>query len=383
MPALMGPKLGLALLYAAILAGVGVNMPFLPLWLQDRGLSPAEIGVVVGAPLLVRMLSNPLAGELADRSGRPVLVLRASALLGVGFYLLLSQAHGFWPLLLCACLAAAAIAPATPIADSLAVAAFRGQQSAYGPVRAWGSLAFIASTLVTGFVSGLFPASSIVWMVVAAQALALLASVVCVEDRPSERSGPAKAPPSRLLLRPALLIAIAAAALIQSSHAAYYAVGSIHWLALGIEGPRIGVLWSIGVAAEIVLFWWSGRLPAWIAPQHLLLIGAIAAAVRWVGLAFDPTGPVLIPLQALHALSFAATYLGMIRATALFAPPGLEARAQAASATAHAVTMAAAMAVAGRIEASSGGGVYLLMAGIAAAGGLMALSGARWLRSAP
>lgn len=377
------PKLGLALLYAAIFVGMGVNIPFLPLWLQDRGLSPAQIGIVVGAPLLVRIVSNPLAGEAADRSGRPVLILRLTAALGVGFYLLLESAQGFWWLLVCACLAAAAVAPAIPLTDSLAVAAFRGQRSAYGPVRAWGSVAFVASTLLTGFITGMFSAAGVIWMMIAAQGLALLAALVFVVDAPIAHGGPAKAPPSRLLLRPALVVAIAVSALVQSSHAAYYALGAVHWRALGIEGPEIGVLWSVGVAAEIALFWWSSRLPARIGPLHLFLLGALAAVTRWTALAFDPTGWILIPLQALHALSFAATYLGMIRAAASFAPPGVEARAQAATATVHAIVMAVAMAAAGQIEAVAGGRVYLLMAALAAAGGALAFAGARPLRSAP
>lgn len=377
------PKLGLALLYAAIFVGMGVTIPFLPLWLQDRGLSPAQIGIVVGAPLLVRILSNPLAGEAADRSGRPVLILRLTAALGVGFYLLLERAQGFWGLLVCACLAAAAIAPAIPLTDSLAVAAFRGERNAYGPVRAWGSVAFVASTLLTGFAVGVLPLASIIWMLVGAQGLALFAAMLFVMDAPIQHKGLAKAPPSRLLLRPALVVAIAASALVQSSHAAYYAMGAVHWRALGIEGPAIGALWSVGVAAEIALLWWSSRLPARIGPLHLFLLGAVGAVIRWTALAFDPTGFILVPLQALHALSFAATYLGMIRAAASFAPPGLEARAQAATATVHAIAMAAGMAAAGQIEAVAGGRVYLLMAAIAAAGGALALTGARRLRSAP
>lgn len=377
------PKLGLALLYSALFAGIGVNIPFLPLWLQDRGLTAAEIGIVVGAPLLARMISSPAAGEAADRTGRPVRLLRFSAGLGVLFYLLVEVSHGFWPLLIAASLAAAVVAPAIPLTDSLAVAAFRAAQGAYGPVRAWGSVAFIGGTLLGGLAIGILPVSIVMWLIIAMQVLALTASFVCVADlprAPAEQSAP---PPSRRLLHAPLLVAIAAAALTQASHAAYYAVGSIHWRALGLEGPTIGILWSVGVLAEIGLFWGSGRLSARVAPAHLLIVGSLAAVLRWVAMAADPSGPILVLLQALHALSFAATYLGMIRAVAAFAPPGLEARAQGVSATVHAIAMAAAMAMAGQLHAVAGGRMYLAMGAIAALGGLVALGGLRWSRSAP
>lgn len=376
------PKLGLALLYAAIFAGIGVNMPFLPLWLQARGLGPAEIGLVLGAPLLVRIVSTMLVGEWADRIGRPVRMLRASAAAGLAFFCLLAAAEGFWALLIAAALAAAAVAPTIPLTDSLAVAAFRSRAGVFGPVRAWGSVAFIAGNVLGGIALAAWSAAAIIWLIVGMQALALASAFACVSDRPVHER-PTKPPRSRLLLRGGLMLAVVAAALIQASHGAYYALGSVHWQALGLDGPAIGVLWSLGVIAEIALFWWSARLPARIGPAHLLAVGAGAAVLRWSAMAFDPGGVALVMLQLLHALTFAATYLGMMRAIAALAPPGLEARAQGVAAMLHAVAMAGAMALAGHIHAEEGAQMYLAMALIAAAGGLAVMAGALRSGSAP
>src|SRR5204862_135887 len=62
-----------------------------------------------------------------------------------------------------------------------------------------------------------------------------------------------------LLRDPGFLAIIIAAALIQGSHAAYYAFASITWQASGLDGLTIAGLWVLGVLAEIVVFALSPR----------------------------------------------------------------------------------------------------------------------------
>ena len=48
-PSTPSPVPRFAVYYAAVFAVVGVNLPFWPVWLQWRGLAPAEIGLVISA----------------------------------------------------------------------------------------------------------------------------------------------------------------------------------------------------------------------------------------------------------------------------------------------------------------------------------------------
>jgi hypothetical protein len=86
------------LLYAAMYAAFGVASPFLPTFVRARGLSAAQLGLVLGADTAVRSLTAPPAGCTGDvlQGLRAVLVvctaLAAAATLG---YL---PAHGLWPL---------------------------------------------------------------------------------------------------------------------------------------------------------------------------------------------------------------------------------------------------------------------------------------------
>jgi hypothetical protein len=159
---------------------------------------------------------------------------------------------------------------------------------AYGPVRLWGSAAFIAANLAAGYLLDIIAARDLIWLVVAALTLCVIAgwALPPLSTRPSGSAGPT--PLARTLLRdPAFIAAAAAASLIQGSHALYYSFSTIDWQAAGYGGGTIGMLWALGVLAEIVLFALSARLPAAFGPSVLIMIGGSGALLRWIAMALD------------------------------------------------------------------------------------------------
>ena len=92
------------------------------------------------------------------------------------------------------------------------------------------------------------------------------------------------------------------------------------WRAAGIDDVTISLLWGESVAVEIVLMLFSGRA------QSLGICGLIGLAlacgmVRWLGMAFTTELSALVPLQALHAGSFAACHLGAMAFIQRALPP--------------------------------------------------------------
>ena len=57
----------LSLFYAAYFLFGGIQLPYWPLWLQERGLGPAEIGLVLALTNGVKVVAGPTGGWLADR----------------------------------------------------------------------------------------------------------------------------------------------------------------------------------------------------------------------------------------------------------------------------------------------------------------------------
>ena len=75
-----GPTAYIAL-YAALYAAFGVASPFWPKYFETRALTPEQIGVILAAALLVRLVAGPLFGVLADFLQSLRLVLASCAAL--------------------------------------------------------------------------------------------------------------------------------------------------------------------------------------------------------------------------------------------------------------------------------------------------------------
>ena len=368
--------LRLAIFYAALFAALGVQVPFLPLWLAAKGLDTSTIGMVLSVPMLVRLLAIPLATRIADRQDALRAIIAIASALAMLGYGAMGLAQGALAVITAFALASIFYTPLMPLADAYALRGLGALGRAYGPVRLWGSAAFIVGSFAGGLVLDVVPARDLIWLVAAA--LVMTASAACTLSplAPRETSTAKPLRSARDLLRdPALLAAMAAASLIQASHAIYYGFSTLDWAAAGLDGSAIGALWALGVVAEIVLFAMSGRLP--VAPTTLILFGAAGAAVRWGAMAFDPPAVLLAPLQCLHGLSFGATHLGALGFIARTAPAEASATAQGYLAVALGLAMAAAMGVSGVLYARWGSFAYVTMALLAAAGGVFALAARR------
>ena len=373
----------LAVFYAALFVALGVQLPFLPLWLAAKGLDAGAIGIALALPMIVRVFAIPLATRGADRHDalRMAIVIAAGmAVLGYGA---VGMAQGAAVITIALALASVFYTPIMPLADAYALRGLGRLRRAYGPVRLWGSAAFIVGSFGAGLLLDLIPARELIWLIVAALTITA-AAAYALAPLPPHQGNPSATQLSsaRDLLRdPALLTAAAAASLIQASHAIYYGFSALDWRAAGLDGGAIGALWALAVVAEIALFAISGRLP--LAPTTLIMLGAAGAVVRWSAMAFDPPTALLPPLQCLHALSFGATHLGALGFMARAAPAELGATAQGYLAVALGLVMAAAMGISGVLFARWGGLAYGAMALTAAAGGVFALAAHRLTDGAP
>jgi PPP family 3-phenylpropionic acid transporter len=364
----------LALYYAALFVTLGVQLPFLPIWLAAKGLEPQAIGIVLALPMLVRLFAVPMASRAADRHDALKLVIVAAAAGVLAGFGALGLATGTLAIAAFYAVASAAYAPLFTLGDVYALRGLEPHRRAYGPVRLWGSAAFIVASLGAGALLDVIAAGDLIWLIVAAAGLLLVAAWTLAPLVPHPRDANATRPSAWVLLRnPAFLAVAATASLVQASHALYYGFSTIDWQAAGIGGTTIGALWALGVLAEIVLFAYSARLPAAFGPGIFLSIGAGGAVVRWSAMVLGPPIALLPLLQCLHGLSFGATHLGALALVARAAPPGLAATSQGIVSIASGIAMAAATVLSGMLYASFGGATYAAMALIAGAGTVAAL----------
>ena len=361
--------------YWAIFLIVGLQTPFLPVWLDARGLTLSEIAIAGAIPLFVRIVATPIVAYLADRSGdhRRMTILLAWS--GLACTVLLSQSPRVWPIILLTALMMLTTSTIMPLTETVAMRAVRGHGLDYGRLRLWGSISFIVATLIGGAAIERWGGGSIIWLIIIAIAwTALAAHVLPPPDHAASTAHPSRPRISRadvaeLVTSPLFLLFLAAAGLVQASHAVFYVFGVLHWRGLGLSATWTGALWAIAVIAEIALFARSRDVLKFASPLGLIGLGAIAAVVRWIAMAFDPPLAALVVLQILHALTFGATHIGTVHFIAQNIPAERAGTAQALQSSVTAgIAMGGATLLAGQLYGPFGATSYLAMAVLGAVG---------------
>lgn len=385
-PEYFAPRM--ALFYGALFLIYGVHLPYLPVWLDWRGLSPAEIAAITATPFLLRLIVTPAISMMADQRvayRRFIIALAAAALIAS---ILLSQVSGFWLILLAATALSLAMTTIMPMTETIAVSGLRRHGADYGRMRLWGSATFILANLAGGAMIAAQGASvGIVLIICGCLACACAAWMLPEAERNATTSEQSGEPPrraidtdalKRLLGSPSFIALLVATGCVQAAHAAYYTFGTLHWLGQGISPAMAGILWAIGVIAEIALFAVSGRAVRLLTAAGLIVIGCAAAVLRWTIMAADPGIEILLGLQVLHGLTYGAAHLGAIHVIAQMIPEKDAGTAQALYATiGTGAAMGAATLGVGAIYAHAGGLTYLTMSALAVVGLIAAVMLAR------
>jgi PPP family 3-phenylpropionic acid transporter len=375
-------------LYGACFAGIGVFMPFFPVWLETRGLDASAIGVILALPILTRVMVTAPLMSLADRGVDPRRLLIAGSLCLALAYAALLFADGPYAIAALVVAAAVAQAPLVPLCDLVATEAVRADPRLdYGRMRVWGSITFLTASVAGGYVIAATTADAAVALL-AGLALATLGVIPLAVPRvpAAKAAGPGSPTLARAAgrLPDSLWLLIGAAGCVQASHAGVYAFGSLHWRGQGFAEPVIGYLWAIGVVAEIALFAAAGRI---VGRQSsglaFIILGAGSAVLRFSLMAYEPGLAATFALQILHGFSFGATHLGAMAALSRLAPRAARGQAQGLLSTAIALGMAAGTVLSGLIFRAAGAWVFAAMVPIAAVGLVLSLVGARRLAAQP
>lgn len=364
--------LRLSLFYAAFFLVTGVQLPFWPVWLAGRGLGPGEIGALMAMSQWIKIGANPVLGVLADRSDdrRRFMVLLGAVTLGG--YVLCVPARGFAALILPSLIVAAASTALVPLADATALAAASDHGFQYGRVRLWGTIAFIVATVLGGRVLTGRSTEMVLYLLLGT--MTLTAASCAFLPRAAAIPHAETSPPWRNLLTRRNVIVLAAATLVQSSHAVYYGFGTLYWQRLGFSDTVIAWLWAEGAIVEVFLFLCGGRWVERWGGASFLALGGAGGVVRWTLTAHVTSLPAFIALQPLHALSFAAAHLGAMHYIAQAVPRQQAGAAQSLyAAIGGGLGLGLASLAAGWLYGAWGGDAYLAMAAMAGLGVLLVM----------
>jgi MFS transporter, PPP family, 3-phenylpropionic acid transporter len=356
----------LALFYGAIFALVGCHLPFFPVWLRAVGIDAAWIGVISAVPAVTRFTILPLVTSFAERRAAVRGAIMITAVVTTFGFIAIGTQHLPVAVLLAYAVTSAAWTPTVPLTDAYALRGVVRHGIDYGPVRLWGSAAFIVGVLGCGWLADLIAARHLIWIIAAAAALGAVISLGLQPLDGRKAQAPVQHGSGALLRDSGFLAIMAASALIQSSHVTFYIFSSITWQLAGLSGLTIAALWTLGVIAEIVVFALSPRFT--LHPSMLVVIGGCGAVVRWLISAQEPPVAVLAVVQLSHGLSFGLTQVGIMGLMVRHVPVSVITRAQGYSAACGGIVTSAASIVSGVVYARYGQGAYYPMALMALAG---------------
>ncbi len=322
-------SLNFALFFFAYYGYIGVFSPYASLYFADKGIGAAQIGVLMSLMQVMRIVGPNLWGWVADHTSQRVQVLRltsiAAALVFCGMFWGQTFAFFFVVLVLLNLFTSAQ----GPLSEALVLSAMRGDLTHYGRLRLWGSVGFIAAVTLSGQLLDWFGVGLVPWI-----SLALLAMVAAVTlNMREERAlshGP-ETPSVRALLQQREVIAFFASTfLMVAAHASLYVYYSLYLASIGYSKTVIGLMWSLGVVAEIAFFYWQAPLFRRFGVRWLMLASLAIGILRFLMIGFGAGSLwLLLVAQVLHAATFGVHHSASVATLQRWFSGPLQARGQA------------------------------------------------------
>lgn len=314
----------LAAFYFAHFVHGGFFVAYFPLYLAWRGFGAVEIAWVLALPQIARTFAPAGWGWLADRTGaQRGMVIFSCAAAAAGFAAL-PFAEGFAAIACLIALMSLLSAGGLPLVEAITLGTLADQPGRYGPIRLWGSVGFVAAVLAGGAWLDFQPVRTLPWALLIF-ALVALAVAVSLPRRGAHAHHKAVA----LQFTPAVRALLGAGFFMALAHGTLYAFLTLHLEGAGYSGTMIGVLWTLGVLAEIVVFLYLPQLFRRFGLPSILVASFACAVVRFLALGWFPHELSLMVLaQLLHAATFGAFHAASVAAVHRVVPDAAQARGQ-------------------------------------------------------
>lgn len=314
-------------LYYALL---GVLVPYWALFLQARGFSSWQIGVLLAVPHITKLGAPNIWGWLADKTGERVRIIRMGNLFSAIIFPWVFLTYGFWSMVLVLAGYSFFWNAVMAQCEALVLETLGQQSHRYSLIRLWGSLGFIVTVLVLGF---LVERAGVTTIAITMSALLLalwLASLALPSRNSTARMRPAVDSIWPLLWRAPAFAFFVAGLLMQLSHGPYYGFFTLYLDGQGVATRWVGALWTLGVVAEILLFMGMAYLLKHFSVKRLLVASLALTVARW---SIMGSGALywgwLVLAQSLHAASFACYHASAMAWLHEYFPFKFAGRAQA------------------------------------------------------
>ncbi|MCU0907771.1 MAG: MFS transporter [Rhodobacteraceae bacterium] len=401
-PAAAGPEVRTAAFYFVLFAAPGVANSYGGIWFESRGLSAAQIGAVTALPVLITLVVNLMVGRIADRAPDWRQTIVVASLISAVASAMLGFAGGFWGLLAIWTVTVVAQTATVMVLDAAALRMTARTGGDFGALRAWGTVGYLLTIVAAGALVAAFGPAAFVPLFAggallrAAVAFALPRFRVpaATADRPAPPhaaappvdpvavpapQAPVAAPPRRLgqVMAPWFVLPLFGCAVLFGAHSVLNAFQGLLWQRQGLPLDTIGYLIALGGVAETAVFFGFARLLGRFSARHLLLVAGAAGLVRWIAMAMEPGLAWLIPLQAMHGITYGLGFMAVQKFVNTHTSDDIAAQAQGFLMMLTQGVSVAAMLGFGLLVDGFGAASYLAAAVLAVAGTAMVAASLR------
>lgn len=296
-------------LYFGLLA---IFIPFLPVYLADQGLRPAQIGFIIGTGGFVTLITQPLWGMISDktRTIRKVLLLLIFFSSVIGYFLY--DSSSYLQLILFAMLLYFFLMPIDPLTESLNFTLAEKSGISYGSIRTYGALGYAVISLITGYVMSYFGANSLAFLFAGIGLISFIVSWMMpdapVSGKPVTLSSLKHFFSNKETLLFLLLVFICAVPARMND-----TFLGVYIRELGGSAKLVGLTWFLAAGSEIVVFalsfWWLRK------GKEIIIISFAAAFffIRYFVSAWITDPQLLAYLQVMQLLTFPIFYSAAIQ----------------------------------------------------------------------
>jgi PPP family 3-phenylpropionic acid transporter len=297
------PYWKLSSFYFFYFASLGVLVPYWSLYLKSLGYSSLTIGSLVAILPATKLVAPYIWGWLADVTRRSMLIIRIASVLALLSFALVYVNTELWWLAMAMLLFSFFWNATLPQFEAMTLNHLGDAVHRYSNVRLWGSLGFIVSAVVLGDALQSHSVELIPLMTL----LLFAAIAVCSFIVPEKLNMPHAdhSPIWRVIRQPRVMAFFVVCFLMLCSHGPYYTFYTIYLEEHGYSSRVIGLLWAIGVLAEVVMFLLMYRLLPRYGVRKLLIITLLLTSLRWLLIGFYVENLALLFIAQLgHAFSF-------------------------------------------------------------------------------
>lgn len=296
--------------YFFYFASLGLLIPFWSLYLDDLQFTSLQIGQLVATLAVSKIIAPYIWGWVADKSGYHIRIVQITSVLSVLCFLPLLWLSDYWSLLVFMLLFSFFWNASLPQFEAVTLARLGTDKNLYSRIRLWGSLGFIATVSVFG---ALFELISISWLPLILLVVFVLIWLSSLPVREYRQQHVESSHIWSVLSKRRVQALLFACFFMQASHGPYYTFYSLFMEGLEYSRASIGLFWSLGVLAEVVLFLFMHRLLKNRDAAFWLSVSLLLTTLRWILMGwFSDVLWLVLVTQCLHAASF-----GLFHASAI------------------------------------------------------------------